>query len=671
MKRRMILIIFGILFLSTIIMQEPISFVVSAQSNERTYPVDPDIDCIHLFSDTNFTEEPTHGINGTSGEFSTNFGTDSSNEVFNYVELKWEHSPGGSIQIRDDLSYGDHEPASWDYAYYSQIIEWPYETLPMSCLSLLEFEVECTGDFMNEFLGENVYQVYVMLIDSRGNFARLHSEKFLSDVPYQYYTSQLSSEIIEYGWGGIVENESGYQEAPSDNAELRIILAPSANFFGTLISNHYGTVTIRCKFNDLQVLADIPPLSTPVEPIAFGSVNTNTSTNYVGMATSPNGSILTLGRTFGMPDCGVIVSWDEEANPVWIKEWNDAAAGAITATNDLIYTVGHQNEDVSLAVWSHEGELKEELHYNLDYIDFGKAICVLDTGEIFIFGFSYNSYFGGVTLYLLKLNSDYSVDWKIPLSETEFQEKYQLDVTNDGVSYLHYGDRFHLVSPDGSIARSSLAYNAESFLVTSDNYLWCSGIGLEYTEPTNTARSNLKITRLDFPSIENSLVSNIEFKYSSVFFDSSLHSSIAIDNDEQSIYTLSLKGVNFMQSIIVKLTQDGSVTWCKSIQNSRGTILQDDWNYWYELCVLENDKICVAGSDYPGGNTNLTLAIFDFKELSLFETIDWILIGCIAGAVVIADVVIIYYMKCKKQPIQEEVPDIQKAIDELLENSDC
>jgi len=666
LKHRMILSIISILFLSTILLQEPVSFVVSTQSTENIYNMTPDIDCLHLVSDTNFTDEPTHGTNGTSGEFSTNFLAGSTSYEFNYIELKWEHEPGGLLQLRDDYSGSDHEPDSWDYAYFSESIEWPYESLPVSCLSILEFEVVCTGDFMDEYLGPNVYEVLVMLIDSRGNFARLQSEEFLGDGPYGYYSAQLSSWIVEYGWGGMVENEQGYQEDLVDIAELRIALAPSSEFFVGELKTLSGSVSVNVKYIDLQVLADIPPISASAEPVAIGSAGHNTSINYVEMVMSPNGSIFTLGRTCLLLDWGVIVKWDNQAQPVWIQEWRDDATSGIAADDQFIYTVGQQNDDVSLAVWSHEGQLVQEIFYNISHSDFGVDVCVISTGELYILGYSRNH--NEYTPFLMKLNPNFSMKWQMLFDTRDYRTSYQLYLNENGIGYVQIGNQFTKIRNE-AISRSSMIYNAESYLVTRNENLWCTMSILDYTAPLFTSRRDLRISNVEFSSANEIHTAVVRYRYSPVYYDSSWHSSIAIDDDEQSIYTLALKGVSFLQYLIVKLDLEGSITWCKSIENGRGNAIPDNWKTWYDLRVLDNDMICVAGTDFQGYSMNLTLAIYNLNPSTWIDSIDWLLIGSIVGAVVITDVAIIYYMKRRKRPVQEEDPELQEAFDDLFENS--
>ena len=669
MKQRMILFILGALLVSTLILQEPIKIIVSAQSTEGIYDVPSDTDCLNLISNTNFTEATSHETNGTTGEFSTDFRTAIVPRVFNYVELRWEHSPGGSLQLRNDYSGTDHEPDSWDYAYFSTTIEWSYEILPISCLSILEFEVECTGSFTQTTPGPSLFQVLVLLIDSNGKIARLQSEDSLRNSSYGYYSNHLSSWVVGYAWEDMIEDDSGNQNAPLDIAEIRVVLAPTYQFFqepNSPLSTYDGSVVIRCRYIDLQVLADIPPFESADEPLAMGSIGHNTSINYVEMAMSSNGSVFSLGRTYLIPDWGVIVRWDSDAQPMWIQEWQDDAPGAIAATDSLIYTVGQQNDDLSLAVWSHDGDLIQEEFYNVSHSDFGLDVCVISTGEVFILG--YSRYENEYTPFLVKLNPDYSVKALKEFDTISYQTTYQLYLSDSGGGYVQIGNSFSRVL-DEIISVSRIEYNAESFIVMRDGNLWCSQSIINYTTPLFTPRRDLRISKIDGLDTIDIQTSFFHFKYSPVYYDSSWHSSIATDESEQSIYVLTLKGVNFMQYLIVKLDLDGSAVWYKSIENRMTNAWPDDWNTWHELRVLNDSMVCVAGTDLQSSNMNLTFAIFDIIGPSWLETIDWIFIGVIAGVVVIADLAIIYYMKRRKDPPKKRKADLGELFDDLFENA--
>ena len=669
LKLRMILFVLEILLLSTLLVQEPIKIIVSAQNADEIYELPADTDCINVISDTNFTEAPTHGANGTSGEFSTDFRRNIAPREFNYVELKWEHSPGGSLQLRSDYSGSDQEPATWDYAYFSTPMEWEYEILPISCLSILEFEIECTGDFTQSSLGTNLFQVIVLLIDSSGKIARLQTEDYLQNSAYSYYSNQLASWVVGYAWEGMIENDDGNQIAPTNIAEVRVALAPTYLFFlgeNAPVSTYDGSVTIRCRYIDLQVLVDIPPFSSVTEPLAIGSIGHNTSINYVEMAVNPNGAIFSLGRTYLIPDWGVIVRWDTNAQPMWIKEWQDEAPSAIAVTSNLIYTVGQQNDDLSLAVWSLDGDLIQEFFYNISHSDFGVDICVISTGELFILG--YSSYQDEYTPFLVKLNPDYSIKTLRVFDSRNYEATYRLHLTDSGSGYIQIGESLTRIL-DEFISSSEIEINAESFIVTGEGDLWCSSVTLDYNAPLFNYRRDLRISRVSADDSTNIQSTFIRFRYSSVYYDSFWHSNIVTDANEQSIYTLVYKGVNFVQYLIVKMNLERTVIWHKSIENRMTNEWPFDWNTWHEIRVLNDTTICVAGTDLPSSYMNLTLAIVDIRGPSWLETIDWIMIGAIVGVVMVADVALIYYFKRRKEPSKKRKADLGELFDDLFEKA--
>jgi hypothetical protein len=515
-------------------------------------------------------------------------------------------------------------------------------------------------------MGQSVYQINVLLIDSNGKMARLHSEEFLDDETYGFYSNQLSSWVIEYGWEDMIADDEGNQIAPTDIAEIRVILTPSSTFFDHADPTFSGKVRVRFKYFDLQVLVDTPPLENAVEPSTISTAGVNTSINYVETTRSPNGTLLTLGRTHLIPDWGVIVKWDEEGGSVWTQEWSDDAPEGISADDEFIYTVGHQNGNLSLAIWSYSGELVDEIHYDLLLPSYGLEVGVFLDGRIGILGYQRNQsqYIGT----FWSLNTDYSISWNTTLGTFSSMQVCQLWIHNDSASYAKCGDAILQITSE-TYSRTLMTYHTESFVATGNQYLWCTRGVNDYTEPQYSVRRDLRVSKV-LPSISGieDFVLRIQFKYSPNFYDSVWDSNIAIDANNEFLYILAEKGFSFRQYIVTKMSLDGEVSWCKSIEDGGGSTLPVDWKKWYELEVLDERSVCVFGEDLQGDDLKLTMAIFNLGAPLWSETIDWFIIGIVVGAVVIADIGIIYYMKRRKEPpTKKEKADLDKIFDEVFE----
>jgi len=665
LERRSILFGLTILLFSTLFFQEPIIFRVAAQGTELNYNMIPDIECLHLVEDTNFTETPILGTNGTSNEFSTDYGTDIEAEVFNYVELTWEHPPSPTIDRRDDYRYSDQEPPSWEYAYFATTFEWTEDVFPVSCLSVLECEIQTTGGFSTPYAGQSMYQINVLLIDSNGKIANLHSEEFLDDAPFGFYSNQLSSWVIEYAWEDMIADEEGNQTAPTDIAEIRVILTPSNTFFEHADPVFSGSVTVRFRYFDLQTLADISPQAEIIEPRVIGSAGVNSSINYVETARSPNGTFFTLGRTHLIPDWGVIVKWNQEGQPSWIQEWSDDAPEGIAADDEFVYTVGQQNGNLSLAIWSHSGVLLDEILYNLIVPSYGLEVGVFQDGRLGILGYRRNqTQFIGT---FWSLNPNYSINWSTTVAIFNSMQECQLWIHEDSSSYAKCGNAILNVSAD-TYSRTTMTYATESFVATGNQFLWCTRGEYAYTEPQYSARRDLRISKFLYSETgTEEYVLKVHFKYSPNFYDSVWYSNIAIDANADYLYILAEKGVSYRQYIVTKMKLDGEVSFCKSIENGGGSTLPVDWKKWYDIEVLDDRSIGVFGEDLQGDELKLTMAIFNLGAPYWAETIDWFIIGIVVGAVVIADIGIIYYMKRRKQPAKKSRVDLDKVFDEVFE----
>ena len=107
--------------------------------------------------------------------------------------------------------------------------------------------------------------------------------------------------------------------------------------------------------------------------------------------------------------------------------------------------------------------------------------------------------------------------------------------------------------------------------------------------------------------------------------------------------------------------------WIKSIEHGRGLAVPYPWETWHEILVLDDDMTVVAGTDLIDYNMNLTLAVFDLHTLQWGQTVDWILIGAIAGVVAVVDVIVVIALKYRKPPSAKKKVDLDDVFDEIFE----
>ena len=181
-------------------------------------------------SDPNFDnlDENTINTNGINAdEFTANHYIAQSDDEFSHVNMTWTHTPGNMTW----RTLADPElPDSLDFIWVEQELEWTYNNLPSDVNMTLEFAVTLAGDFATRPEGGLMFKIYIWLIDSSGNWRRVYR----SFPPYSDFFQERRIDLnffdIVEAWGGMVIDESGEQEDPSDKLRVAVGLAPTRNF---------------------------------------------------------------------------------------------------------------------------------------------------------------------------------------------------------------------------------------------------------------------------------------------------------------------------------------------------------------------------------------------------------------------------------------------------------
>jgi len=197
--------------------------------------------------DPTFENDPGYTIMGTSPtQFSSVHGDVDSESGQSHVNLTWSYTAREGLNFTDDPH--NQLPATGDFIYTKQTIEWSYESLPSDVNLTLVFGTTFTGDFETNVFGGVMFRVYLWLIDSSGDWQRIYN----SNPPYS--ENLLSHRIdlnyfdIAAGWRGMIEDADGEQEDPDDVLTIAIGLAPSSNFESfidtTPWEEYTGSVTV-------------------------------------------------------------------------------------------------------------------------------------------------------------------------------------------------------------------------------------------------------------------------------------------------------------------------------------------------------------------------------------------------------------------------------------------
>jgi hypothetical protein len=194
---------------------------------------------------TNLQSGVETAIHGECEEFeATHIITDQSS----IVNLTWVHEPGTELNRTASIFHENDElPYFWEFCYFTIAFEWIYDEIPNDALLTTTFQTDTTGDFLT-VNGTRMFQIHSWLIDSSGEWTNI----FSSEPPYSSvglrYTSDLNFFDLHGGWEGMVTDENGAQEDPTDILRVGIGLAPTEyfdSFMGTHPWQEYdGSVTI-------------------------------------------------------------------------------------------------------------------------------------------------------------------------------------------------------------------------------------------------------------------------------------------------------------------------------------------------------------------------------------------------------------------------------------------
>lgn len=372
------------------------------------------------------------------------------------LNLTWNHNPGTEIHTRSPFDL--EMPDTMEFVYFKQTVEWEYNVMPLDVNITIDYGIIRTGDF---YASELMFCVHVWLIDSSGDWR----EVYRSYPPYvnshiDSYSISLFGSDIYNAWGGMIENDAGYQEDPSDELTFAIGLAPTDTFVnyygGTPWLTYDGSVTLMVTHFDAWVLLnEILPEERiqPVENKTWGSTDRNEQA--IGIDVTTDGAIYTVG--FDMPADNpylsegsnlLLVKWDSQANASWARlVGNDSGTTvgyAVAAHDNYVYTVGGifgnttyptMEADTLLTKWDSNGIRLLERRYDFGDID---AAVGADTGPD---GALYIVYIVQETspvytsdIYLGKFDSNLAEIWSVSITDSLYTFG-QIGVTNDGYIY--------------------------------------------------------------------------------------------------------------------------------------------------------------------------------------------------------------------------------------------
>ncbi|MGY5859739.1 MAG: hypothetical protein RTU63_10240 [Candidatus Thorarchaeota archaeon] len=378
--------------------------------------------------DPDLSTEPETTIEGSSGEFSSNYHQAVDEEDFNYMELTWDHTANTPLDFR--VEQDENLPYCFDFIYLYQEFEWLSNEIPIEAEFQFNISTDLTGSFATEDSGQLMFKVYVWMIDSSGNWIQI-MKTFppYSDI-YQERRANFNYFDIQDTWGGMIENSSGLQDDPDDIVQVAIGLAPTFQFEsfsgGHPWEFYEGSVSVRIKSMELWVYMEEDPDPSQVLLPLYNSTweysvrevfpdvpdeFENTTERFNDIETDIDGSVYVLCDTSSSYEYYVeegnhfasqfLLKYSSKLELIWAKDLGNRTHGhALTIHDGYVYTTGYvytsdetESKDLIVTKWSPDGDVLWQTEWGGTYDEEGSAIAVSSDGSIFVWSVYYNRRF--------------------------------------------------------------------------------------------------------------------------------------------------------------------------------------------------------------------------------------------------------------------------------------
>ena len=389
---------------------------------------------------------------------------------YGHLDLIWDHTPGTEIHSRSP--YDSDMPDTMEFIYFKQSVDWEHNVMPLDVNITIDYSIIRTGDFSTNLL---MYRVYVWLIDSSGDWTAIHTF-----VPFDVngqsasLVFSLSGIDIWNAWGGMIENDAGHQEDPSDELTFAIGLAPTDNFVNYYGSTPWltydGSVTLTITHFDAWVLLreTLPEeMIYPLENKTWGSTDRNEM--VTGIDVAPDGAIYTVG--FDTPAYDpvmtaganlLLVKWDSQANVSWARSvGNDSEmmVGIDVATyGNYVYTVGYEfgnttstfEVDTVLVKWDSDGNKILESTCDFGTVDAAFGADTGPDGSLYVVYIIQDLPLNIMGAYLGKFDSNLVMIWNASLTDILYASGQSVGVTNDDHIYTSTANQITKWDSDGN-----------------------------------------------------------------------------------------------------------------------------------------------------------------------------------------------------------------------------
>lgn len=482
------------LLILTAISIQPSAVHQAQERNEGNFSPS-DVTILEMQSDYDLHDEPTLIENGYSGEFSAwHSGSERYND-YGFVELKWIQTSGTDLNTTGDDK---------DYAGCSFSFEWEHEEIPRNFRPQIDVTINKTGDFRYP-IGDWASYLSVYVVDPSQNWLHLGSSfcspGFQSLVPY------VNSWVLETLFGGMVEDEYGVQEDPSDTLTLIVMLEPGHEFDPVID----GSITITVHKVHIDVIRTGPPAEPVLEPGRERTWESNganaASTEYpdlsdhaesfrdytLDLVTAADGSIYGLvSSDLSVARSATVLKWNPRLQLEWYYRVFDIYTEALAVSDEAIYVAGYTHyyenaSDISLTKLNLQGDLQWSETYDLGLGDSLRSVAVDDDNEFVYVLVNTGLMSHESNMSLIQVDHLGDLNWA-----TMIPGYYgvKVDCSSDGRVYTHDRDYLREWDSDGDILWNRTIL--DTFSIGPNGSIYCFDF-----ERTTDRGNQVCLTKLD------------------------------------------------------------------------------------------------------------------------------------------------------------------------------
>ncbi len=548
---------------------------------------------------------------------SDNFVWDHSFGAYNNLSLIWNHTAGDAVNYRLPSEITPDLPDTNDFIYMEQSFEWPYNEWPGDFEIRSEVSVEFQYDF-DYFTARDYFRYYIWVIDSSGDWIMLRESNYYSIYPSNFVTINADPNYMmnQRIWGGMIEDEFGHQEDPSDTVRVAIGLAPTFAF-----ENDTDTLTgsVTLKIGSLSAITSYDEIVDDlVTPTYEGHIDA-ASQYFLGLESAPDGSLYSVQTvsSYETQTGNIIIQkWSPTCVPLWSgymsgPQYNYARDFVVTDDGSVI-VLGYERPTSEgarstpmIASWNPDGLLSWKILVNSLQDYHVNRLCLTSDGSILIGG-NYDNYTSESTwVYMAKISLSGEILWLSDWDGYGYDYIAQIIPASDGsfVTRSAYGDisrfdnngnRLQIIDP------IDLYINIRSIDLDSYGNIYYSYVDYGYPHSDNTG---LNIAKLDSSGIS---LWNSSWGRD---WDNALHGiwegvALKVANDG-SIFVAGQTGFNGEIFYIVKWDSSGNVT---------TSVAWSYENMYFSMPTYDNYDILAIGDNglvyFPTFTADDTEALF-------------------------------------------------------------